>query len=271
MPGVGKKKPAARRLGFNAAELDLLRSTFIVEPGSADDEAFIECLRMALSGGAWCTAEVSRYRMLEFLRNHVEPFAFDELIRFTQCERDPIVPLVTGIVDITTTEVRYKQNSDRGLPLFSVHKGVTYKYQATVTPMYTPISVSRALQGRRHDVFLLQPCTETHYKNDVILADGGYAGTNPDHFIIPIRKPHRGDLSPEQKRWNKSFGRIRSRIERSFGNLKNQFRMLKWTSLDAAAHELFVKFIFAVIHVLVGCRRRRLCASSQPRTARWTR
>jgi hypothetical protein len=53
MPGVGRKKPAARRLGFNAAELDLPRSTFIVEPGSADDEAFIECLRMALSGGAW--------------------------------------------------------------------------------------------------------------------------------------------------------------------------------------------------------------------------
>jgi hypothetical protein len=104
------KKARAQRLGFNPGELDFLRESFAVEPGSADDEAFVECLRMSLSGGAWCTADVSRYRMLEFLRSRVEPFIFDELIRFKQQERDPEVPTVTG------TEVCYRQSSDRGIP-----------------------------------------------------------------------------------------------------------------------------------------------------------
>lgn len=217
---------------------------------------------MAKTNAAWNSEEqaVSRYRILSFLRRKLSLHTFDENIRWRKTERAFRNPHITGIIDHTTTKLRYTlANAAMVAKNFNLHKGMCYKYLVCCTVQGTPISVSVCQPGRRHDYHLFSSPLTTHYARDWLIADGGYRGLGR-HFSFPIRKPNLRDFTDEQNKINFKFGRVRSRIERCFGILK-RFKILKSTLLEPQHHELFFRFLLLCEHMV---RERRNMTQRTP-------
>ena len=62
--------------------------------------------------------------------------------------------------------------------------------------------------------------------NDITIANGVYFAFDRYNFLVPHRKPVKSDLKPEQVLENEKHTEVRSKIERSFGLVKNRFDIL---------------------------------------------
>jgi hypothetical protein len=246
-----KMKPRSRHAGtgLSAREFDIVARELAL--GVSGHDLLGDALRIAKSG-AWLGSGASRYRILRFLRKVVEPHQFDDLVRFRREERSAGIS-ATGIVDITTTRLRWKparshETDAAGFHYTSGHKGVVVKYQVCTTLQGTIVSVFGPYQGRRHDFALWRPPFPV-YEQDLILFDGGYRGLR-GRARLPVRKPVRANLNAVQKKYNRGLARYRSRIERVFGNIKGMFVVTKSTLMSPSTHCLFFKLVCIVQHAV---------------------
>ena len=150
--------------GYTKIELGILHERFCQYRSSktaAEREALFDAvLVMAKSGLTWLAAGAltgfSRHLLLAELER-VAREQFDESIRWQACERTDAKPLVTGLLDHTTTTLRWSLgNAEKCAVWLSGHKGIVYKYLFLVTCQGTPIWVSNCQAGRRTDIHHLQ-------------------------------------------------------------------------------------------------------------------
>lgn len=108
--------------------------------------------------------------------------------------------------------------------------------QVLSAPDGFPIWTSPVRPGREHDI----SCARTHglltaldaAAGDGLLpiADTGYEGA-PDSFRLPHKKPKGGELTPDQRQFNKVIGAIRALAEKANADLKTRFKALRKVSL----------------------------------------
>src|SRR5262245_28051481 len=91
--------------------------------------------------------------------------------------------------------------------------------------------------GREHDI----SCARSHGLLDALataaedggpltITDTGYEGA-PTNFRMPHKKPKGGELTLDQKQFNKIVGAIRAMPEKANADLKTRFKALRHVSL----------------------------------------
>jgi len=80
----------------------------------------------------------------------------------------------------------------------------------------------RTVEGKRHDYRLLKDSRVRLKKDTKAVLDSGYQGAQKEHTntVLPIKKPKRGKLTKEQKRFNKSVAQERIVNENVIGSIK---------------------------------------------------
>lgn len=88
------------------------------------------------------------------------------------------------------------------------------------------VSVSKSAPGTVHDITIRRRGPPLP-KNARAFADSGYQGYQDDHpaIDIPYKKPKKGKLTKEEKRYNHALSRFRVRVEHTIGRMK-RFRIL---------------------------------------------
>ena len=149
-----------------------------------------------------------------------------------------------GALDATLIRVAKPLNTQiAGEYLSGKHRAYGIRLQVLVAPDGSCIHYGGTINGRRHDFLLYE---QSMLANDMlvlvrqndgtniptrpaILADGGYAGitNNYPEAVIPRRKRPHGQLSDEDREYNRLLSHDRVIVERFFGRLKGYWGILK--------------------------------------------
>lgn len=79
-------------------------------------------------------------------------------------------------------------------------------------------SVSKSVEGKKHDKKLFDESRVHTKEKSNIIGDLGYYGT--EGITVPNKKPKKIELTKEEKDFNKQFSRERIKIEHVFGKMK---------------------------------------------------
>ena len=72
----------------------------------------------------------------------------------------------------------------------------------------------------------IQMAGDNMLRDYVFIVDRGFGYRN-NLVVGPVRRPRLGDLTAEEKRWNKALSRVRTSVEWSFGAVANSFQHLE--------------------------------------------
>jgi hypothetical protein len=118
------------------------------------------------------------------------------------------------------------------------HKRHGGNIQVLSTPDGFPLWTSPVRPGREHDMscarthnLLNTLDTNTQAGGPITITDTGYEGA-PENFRMPHKKPAGGELTLDQKQYNKVVGAIRALAEKANADLKTRFKALQHVSLD---------------------------------------
>jgi len=127
-----------------------------------------------------------------------------------------------------------KKTSKKGKEIDKWYSGKAHEpagnVQALAAPGGVPLWVSNVLPGSTHDLtaarelVLLQ--ARPYLKNLPILADSGYEGAGPG-VLVPVKKPHRGELDISTKTRNALLRSLRYQGERGFALMSQRWRALQ--------------------------------------------
>ncbi|MGW3958166.1 transposase family protein [Streptomyces sp. NPDC004752] len=134
------------------------------------------------------------------------------------------------------------------------HKRHGGNIQVLSSPDGFPIWTSQVRPGREHDM----SAARTHGLLDalgmaaadgcpLIITDTGYEG-GPANFRMPHRKPRGGELTVDQRQFNKVVGAIRAMAEKANADLKTRFKALRHVSLDPWRIGAVVAAALALFH-----------------------
>ena len=102
--------------------------------------------------------------------------------------------------------------------------------QALAAPGGVPLWVSDVLPGSTHDVTaareLVLPGARPYRKDLPFLADSGYAGAGAG-VLVPVKKPHRGELDINTRTRNALLRSLRYQGERGFALMSQRWRALQ--------------------------------------------
>lgn len=124
------------------------------------------------------------------------------------------------IVDATEQETEQRI----GTAYSGKKKRHTIKTQIAVTPHGTIKSVSQSVKGSMHDKKLYDRTKMYANKKLRTRGDLAYLGTG---IPTPFKKPKNGELTDEQKQFNRQFSKIRIIVEHAFAHMK-KFRILSY-------------------------------------------
>ena len=124
------------------------------------------------------------------------------------------------IIDATEQEVERR----KGTGYSGKKKRQTIKTQIAVTPKGTITSVSHSVKGSIHDKKLYDMTRTFTMKNMKKRGDLGYVGTG---MLLPFKKPKNGELTEDQKQYNRQFSKFRIIVEHAFAHMK-KFRILSY-------------------------------------------
>lgn len=158
-----------------------------------------------------------RRRLDEVAAAAQEASLLDRSIRFLPSQQDGLFPQCTGIVDVTTIACRSK-----GEKVGSVdgtwsgkHRDHVYKLETWCTLQGVPFWVSKAHQGRPHDMSILHETKKfAHYTGEYFLGDLGYIGAN--HVVTEFKKGEDSGTVVTDAIFGEWMRVVRSRIERTF-------------------------------------------------------
>ncbi len=109
-------------------------------------------------------------------------------------------------------------------------------------------------KGAVHD-FELFKISGVHMPEEILLvADKGYQGINGIHTLslIPVKKPRKGELTPEQRAFNRSLSRFRIFIEHVNRRIK-RFKMFQYRYRNKQRkHLLRISLICGVLNFELG-------------------
>ncbi len=116
------------------------------------------------------------------------------------------------------------------------HKRHGGNIQVLSAPDGFPLWTSPVRPGREHDITcarhhgLLAALDQAAADGLPPLTDTGYEGA-PTSFRMPHKKPAGGELTDDQKQFNKAIGAIRALAEKANADLKTRFKALRRISL----------------------------------------
>ena len=152
------------------------------------------------------------------------------------------------VVDATERKVQRPQDAPHQVFYYSGKKKIhTIKNQIIINPRTMRIlAVSHTVEGKRHDKKLAEDdATISRAPPGAVgMGDSGYQGgegINPFiKFVYPTRKPQKKELSPQEKKINRTISTVRVRIEHVFAYLKH-FNILAHTYRNSipSAHTPF--------------------------------
>lgn len=153
---------------------------------------------------------------------------------------DPLFRDISGYIDCSdfrAVPTEMSKEEKKQLTSWKFKHKTAYKYLFAMTPNEVISFVGPMSGGRRHDVKVLardalmwRRC-QNILSGEKFLADSGFQGSQnyqglQDVIIFTPYKRTGGQLSAEDQDWNHRLSSLRSKIERSFGFLKNRFRIL---------------------------------------------
>lgn len=94
----------------------------------------------------------------------------------------------------------------------------TLKNQIVIDNKSKICTVSKSVEGKKHDKKLYDESRVQTKEKSCIKGDLGYYGT--DRITVPNKKPKKIELTKEEKDFNKQFSRERIKIEHVFGKMK---------------------------------------------------
>lgn len=95
----------------------------------------------------------------------------------------------------------------------------TMKNQIVINDKMKICSVTKSVEGKKHDKKLYDESRIYPVKKSSFKGDLGYIGASG--ITIPKKKPKKKELSKEEKNYNKQFSKERIKIEHVFGKMKN--------------------------------------------------
>jgi hypothetical protein len=142
-------------------------------------------------------------------------------------------PQVRVIIDAKEQRVNKPRGEEAQRPYYSGKKKAhTVKTQVVVNPRGQIEAVSESVPGSTHDLALLlgSGVMGGLGQGEAAMADKGYLGLDKHcpgaQLVIPHRKPRGGELSEEQRRFNREVARHRIVVEHTMAQL-NRFTVLR--------------------------------------------
>jgi hypothetical protein len=142
-------------------------------------------------------------------------------------------PAVRVIIDAKEQRVNKPQGEQAQRPYYSGKKKAhTLKTQVVVNPRGQIESVSESVPGSTHDLTLLvgSGVLGGLGQGEGAMTDKGYVGADKHHpgvpLVMPYRKPRGGELSEEQRAFNREVSRHRIVAEHAMAQL-NRFTVLR--------------------------------------------
>lgn len=142
-------------------------------------------------------------------------------------------PCVRVIIDAKEQRVNRPQGQERQKPYYSGKKKAhTVKTQVVVDARGRVEAVSESVPGSTHDLTLLvnSGVLGVLGEGEGAMADKGYVGADKHHpgvpLVLPFKKPRGGELSEQQKAFNREVARHRIVVEHTMAQL-NRFTVLR--------------------------------------------
>ena len=142
-------------------------------------------------------------------------------------------PQVRVIIDAKEQRVNKPQGEERQKPYYSGKKKThTIKTQVVVNPRGQIEAVSDSVPGSTHDLTLLvgSGVMGGLGEGEGAMTDKGYVGLDKHYpdvpLVIPYKKPRKGELSDEQRAFNREVARHRIVVEHTMAQL-NRFTVLR--------------------------------------------
>ena len=138
-------------------------------------------------------------------------------------------PEVTAIVDATEQPTYRPQDKDAQKLYYSGKKKQhTLKTQVVVRPTGKLIHVSHTVPGSQHDKSLYDASRvgDRLESDGAMMGDKGYQGIQHAHqSVLPHKKPKGGELTDEQKAFNRRLSKVRVVVENTICQIKT-FRVM---------------------------------------------
>jgi DDE superfamily endonuclease len=142
-------------------------------------------------------------------------------------------PQVRVIIDAKEQRINKPQGEEAQRPYYSGKKKAhTIKTQVVVNPRGQIEAVSESVPGSTHDLTLLvgSGVMGGLGEGEAAMTDKGYVGLERHHpdvpLVIPYKKPRGGELSDEQRAFNREVSRHRIVVEHTMAQL-NRFTVLR--------------------------------------------
>ena len=142
-------------------------------------------------------------------------------------------PQVRVIIDAKEQRVNKPVGEERQKPYYSGKKKAhTIKTQVVVNPRGQIEAVSESVPGSTHDLTLLvgSGVMGGLGEGEAAMTDKGYVGLDKHYpdvpLVIPYKKPRGGELSDEQRAFNREVSRHRIVVEHTMAQL-NRFTVLR--------------------------------------------
>ena len=142
-------------------------------------------------------------------------------------------PQVRFIIDAKEQRVNKPRGEQAQRPYYSGKKKAhTVKTQVVVNPRGQVEAVSGSVPGSTHDLTLLvqSGVLEGLGEGASAMMDKGYCGVGKHHpsvpVVLPYKKPRKGELSGEQRAFNREVSRHRIVVEHTMAQL-NRFTVLR--------------------------------------------
>ncbi len=138
-------------------------------------------------------------------------------------------PEVVAIVDATEQPTYRPQDQDTQKRYYSgKKKRHTLKTQIVVRPGGDIVDVSHTVPGSQHDKSLYDDSrvADCLASDEAMMGDSGYQGMQHDHLsVLPHKKPRGGQLTDEQKVFNRRVSKARVVVENTICQIKT-FRVM---------------------------------------------
>jgi hypothetical protein len=147
-----------------------------------------------------------------------------------------------------------KKTSRKGREIDTWYSGKAHEpagnVPALTAPGGVPLWVSDVLPGSTHDLTaareLVLPQARPYLKNLPFLADSGYEGAGAG-VLVPVRKPHRGDLDIDTKTRNALLRSLRYQGERGFALMFQRWRALQHVMLSPGSIGDIAKAVLVLV------------------------
>lgn len=142
-------------------------------------------------------------------------------------------PQVRVIIDAKEQRINKPQGEERQKPYYSGKKKAhTVKTQVVINPRGQIEAVSASVPGSTHDLTLLVQSGVLGRlgEGEGAMTDKGYIGVDKHHpsvpVVLPFKKPRGGELSEEQRAFNREVARHRIVVEHTMAQL-SRFTVLR--------------------------------------------